>query len=676
MKLSIQLTICVILAALLAGSCRKDNLFKGKDNDIASFGLRVGNQLLKAYIQNDSIVVTAPGNLSLAGATAVIVLSERAHISPDPSTITDWTQPEKFVVTSFDGATRTFQYVLQRNVISKDGDIILMTQADVDTLAKMGLTRLNGSLTIGRPDGPDSISSLTGLSSITSIAHDLIINPTYTGKDLKGLDNLQTVGSFLIGPDPGTFTQAPLMYLKTISLPKLTEVMANVNINGVGITTLDLPALTKVDLSFQIVFVDSLTTIVLPRLQSVLQNLNIQGYFLPNSLQTISFPALTNVGADLTVSSWPSLTTVSLPVLTKTSAIRISGLSLLTSITAPKLQTALGDVDFSFNTVLTTFDVSSLQTVGGIFTFGGASTLDNLNAFKSLTAVGGDLTLSEMPALTDISGLKNLQKVGGKFILQNLLVLADDNFSSLSALKTIGGDVQISGVPFKTFNGFATTKLQSVSIDGTGLTTIRQIDLSGIDITGLVKINGLTGGAVVKGKDVLNGDIDIERSDISLSGFKQVNNFTFNYHDDDPAPSTPTSTLPVQKVSGDLSININGYHTLSLPNLASVSGMCLISTGYDIYSLTDIQAPLLTKIGGQLFVTGQNGSSPNTLMTNLNGFSSLTSVQSATIINSQALTDFTGLKNAIPSLSSANWTVNNNLYNPSYQDMVDGKYTP
>ena len=114
--------------------------------------------------------------------------------------------------------------------------------------------------------------------------------------------------------------------------------------------------------------------------------------------------------------------------------------------------------------------------------------------------------------------------------------------------------------------------------------------------------------------------------------------------------------------------------TVSMPNLASVTGDFIISTGYDVYSLTDIQAPLLTKIGGQLFVTGQNGSSPNTLMTNLNGFSSLTSAQSVTIINNQALTNFTGLKNIIPSLSAANWSVNNNLYNPSYQDMVDGKY--
>ena len=674
MKPSIQLTICVILAAFVAGSCRKDNLFKGKDNDIASFQLKAGDQYLKAYIQNDSIVVTAPGNLSLSGASAVIVLSERATISPDPSTITDWTQPQSFVVTSYDGATRTFKYVLQRNVISKDGDIILMTQADVDTLAKMGLTRLNGSLTIGRPDGTDSISSLAGLSSITSIAHNLMINPTYTGKDLKGLDNLQTVGSFLIGPDASNFVQAPVMYLKTISLPKLTEVMANVNINGVGITTLDLPALTKVDLSFQILFVDSLTTLELPKLQSVLQTLNIQGYFLPNSLQTISFPALTNVGADLTVSSWTNLTTVSLPVLTKTSSLRISGLSLLTSITAPKLQSTLGDLDLSANQALTTVDVSSLETIGGVFTLGGASTLDNLNAFKSLTSVGSDLNLSEMPSLTDISGLQGLQKVGGKFILQDLQALADDQLSGFSALKTIGGDVQISGVPFKNFTGFATTKLQSVTIDGTGLASIQQIDLSAIDITTFVKINNVTGGAAVKGKDILNGDLDIEGSDISLSGFKQVNNFIFTYHDFDPAPSTPTTTLPMQMINGTVSININGYHTLSLPNLAIVSGDFTISTGYDVYSLTDLQMPLLTKIGGALFLTGQNGSSPNTLMTNLSGFSSLTSVQGVTIINSQALADFTGIKNTIPSLSSANWSVSNNLYDPSYQDMVDGKY--
>jgi hypothetical protein len=673
MKLSIQLYIGVILAALVTGSCRKDNLFKGKDNDIASFQLKAGDQYLKAYLQNDSVVMTAPGNLSLAGATAVIVLSERATISPDPSTITDWTQPHSFVVRSYDGATRTFQYVLQRNVISKDGDIILMTQADVDTLAKMGLSRINGSLTIGKPDGPDSISSLAGLSSITNIAYDLIINPTYTGKDLKGLDNLQTVGSFQIGPDASTFTQGPLMNLKTISLPKLTEVMANVIINGVGITTLDLPALTKIDLGLQVAFVDSLTTLELPKLQSVLQSVTLQGHFLPNSLQTINFPALTNIGGDLNVSSWSNLTTVSLSALTKASSLSITGESLLTSITAPKLQSTLAGVDFSYNPVLTTLDVSSLQTIGGGFTIGGAYALDNLNGFKALSSVGGDFNLSDMQSLTDISGLKGLQKVGGNFTLQNLQVLADEELSGFSALKTIGGDVLFLAVPFKNFTGFATTQLQSVSIYGGGVTTIQQIDLSGVDIVKIL-ISGVTGGAAVKGKDVLNGDLDLESSDVSLSGFKQVNNFTFSYYDYDPAPSTPTKTLPLQKVGGDLSITIYGYSTLSLPNLASVNGICNISTGYDIYSLSDIQAPLLTKIGGMLSVGGTNSFSPNTLMTNLNGFSSLTSVQGVTIRDNQALTDFTGLKNAIPSFSAANWSASDNLYNPSYQDMVDGKY--
>jgi hypothetical protein len=674
MKLSIQLAICVILAALLTGSCRKDNLFKGKDNDIASFQLKAGSQYLKAYIQNDSIVVTAPGNLSLTGASAVIVLSERATISPDPGTVTDWTQPHSFVVTSYDGATRTFQYVLQRNVISKNGNIILMTQADVDTLASMGLTRLNGSLTIGRPDGPDSISSLAGLASITSIAYDLIINPTYTGKDLKGLDNLQTVGSFQIGPDASTFTQGPLMNLKTISLPKLTEVMANMIINGVGITTLDLPALTKVDLGMQVVFVDSLTTLQLPKLQSVLQSITLQGYFTTNSLETINFPALANVGGDFYVAQWSSLIAVQLPVLNRSSSVSIIGESLLTSITAPKLQSTVAGVDFSYNPVLTTLDVSSLQTIGGGFTIGGAYALDNLNGFKSLSSVGGDFNLSDMQALTDISGLKGLQKVGGNFALQNLPVLADEDLTGFSALKTIGGDLLFLAVPFKNFSGFATTRLQSVSIYGGGVTTIQQIDLSGVDIATKVLISGVTGGATVKGKDVLNGDLDLESSDVSLSGFKQVNNFTFSYYDYDPAPSTPTKTLALQKVGGDLNITIYGYSALSLPNLASVNGIFNISTGYDIYSLSDIQAPLLTKIGGMLSVGGTNSFAPNTLMTNLNGFSSLTSVQGVTIRDNQALTDFTGLKNAIPSFSSANWSVSDNLYDPSYQDMVDGKY--
>src|SRR5262245_44316910 len=110
MKFSNYITICLLLATLVLNSCSKDydGPFEGRDNTIASFQLKKGGLVLQAAIKQDSIVITAPGSLSLAGVTAAVVLSENAHISPDPAKVSNWEQPIDFVVTSYDGLVKTY----------------------------------------------------------------------------------------------------------------------------------------------------------------------------------------------------------------------------------------------------------------------------------------------------------------------------------------------------------------------------------------------------------------------------------------------------------------------------------------------------------------------------------------------------------------------------------------
>ena len=448
MKISKYVYIHTLLAALVFNSCsKKEGPFEGRDNTIASFQLKKGDVILTAAIKQDSIVITAPGSLSLTGVTPAVVLSEHARISPDPATVTNWEQPLDFVVTSYDGLVKTYKYVLQRNIISKDGDIVLMRQADVDTLAALQLSRINGSLTIGNPEGVDSIYSLDKLSTIKNITGELIINPTFAGKDLKGLENLETIGGFRIGTDINNYTQGPVMNLKTISFPKLTSIMSTMIVNGPGITSLQLPVLTNVDLDMQLLYLDSLKTVEFPKLQRVLQSVIFQGTFNTNALETISFPTLETIGGDFYVTSYSNLISVKLAALTKLSSISIIGEPALTTIEAPKLTTTDFHADFSYNPVLITLNLAALTKVGGQFHIENATAIDNLNGVKSLTEVGGDLNLSSLPQLQDLSSLKTVKKVGGNLFLQSLDQLTDQNLTTFVALNTVGGEVDIVSIP-------------------------------------------------------------------------------------------------------------------------------------------------------------------------------------------------------------------------------------
>ena len=719
-KLVMKRIISFFLLVLVLGGCRKDGAFKGQDNAIASFQLSMGGNVLKAYIQQDSIVVTAPGNLSLAGAVPAVVISEGAQIDPNPSSITDWEKSQKFTVTSHDGLKRMFTYVLVRNVISKNGNIILMTQADVDTLANMKLEKINGSLTIGRTNGTDSITSLAGLTSLKSVVSDLIINPTFAGKDLTGLDNLETVGGFGIGQDhtANTLDHGPVMKLKTINLPKLTEIFSNMIINGAGITSLQLPVLKKVDLGMAIVNVDSLTTIELPKLEVVLQSLNLPGASAASVLTTINFPALTSVGGDITVTSWTKLAVAKFPVLASAASFTVLGENLLTTVDASKLQTTLGAVELSFNPLLTSIDLSSLRSVGGQLhiegAYGGTAALQDLN-LKSLVSIGGNFTVGSQPMLTSLASLKSLQSVGGNFTLQNLDVLSDPNLDGFSGLKTIGGTLGIYSVPFQNWNGWGVTKVQSLTIFGTGVTTIQHIDVSKIAVSGPITFHEITGGATIKGPDVFDGTLAFEESEVVVSGFSTVHDVIYTFSGQ---PAGTALTLPFKKIINGMSVTVVGYNSLSFPNLQevdtsfsispgspmdvslpalkktgafildmaltnsdllslplleSVNGDFSVYTAFDTYSLGDIQAPKLKTVNGVLNLLPYDGYA-NTRMTNLNGFSALTSAKGVTISNNTALTDYTGLKNMIGSVGVDTWNVTGNGYDPAYQDMLDGKY--
>jgi hypothetical protein len=123
-------------------------------------------------------------------------------------------------------------------------------------------------------------------------------------------------------------------------------------------------------------------------------------------------------------------------------------------------------------------------------------------------------------------------------------------------------------------------------------------------------------------------------------------------------------------------VSSNKITTVSLPNLKSVVGNVAITGLAAAYPLATISFPALKTITGTLTITGTN----NTKFTDLSGFNALTSAAGVAISNFTQLKDFEPLKGLFtpmpaPELTADTWKITGCGYNPTYRDMVDGKYS-
>jgi hypothetical protein len=187
----------IIAFAFVACTENEADPFSGKDNYIAAFSLTQGNTVFDAAIAGDVITVTVPEGLSLNNAKATVKLSENASIYPDPAKITAWDDEALFAVTAYNGAKATYKYTVARSGVAREGTVVLETQADVDAFGQLGITFIDGNLTVGRAAGTDSITSLAPLAGLKEVAYSLTLNPTYAGTGLEGLENLERVGGTL-----------------------------------------------------------------------------------------------------------------------------------------------------------------------------------------------------------------------------------------------------------------------------------------------------------------------------------------------------------------------------------------------------------------------------------------------------------------------------------------------
>ena len=190
--------------------------------------LSVNDKTYDAVIENNTITMTVPYTVSLDGAKASFIYTPSAKIFPDPTSITDWNTERTFRVTSFNGATNDYTYVVVKDEIRSEGDVELKKNSEVAAFIESGVTIIKGNLIIGSDaENAENISDISGLSIIKEVEGTITIKNSYTGGTLTGLDNITKIGGLSIGSEENPAANETL---EMVSMTKLNEVTGNIHV--------------------------------------------------------------------------------------------------------------------------------------------------------------------------------------------------------------------------------------------------------------------------------------------------------------------------------------------------------------------------------------------------------------------------------------------------------------
>ena len=211
-----KMLLLVTVGFLMLAGCSDDDPINpipedADDNFITSVVLTVGETSYAAAIEGNDITVTVPYNVSLDGAAAEFKYTPSATIMPDPAEITDWNTERQFRVTSYNGRTNDYKYLVVKDDIREEGDVVLKTDAEVKAFADKGVTIIKGDLIVGEASGDNFVTNIEALSALTQVEGDIVINDTYKGTTLDGLENVVKIGGLHIGSTEAAST-APELY--------------------------------------------------------------------------------------------------------------------------------------------------------------------------------------------------------------------------------------------------------------------------------------------------------------------------------------------------------------------------------------------------------------------------------------------------------------------------------
>lgn len=657
----------------LAGCDKEETDFTGSDNYLNSFSLEKDGVVYNAEIVNDLVTLTIPQDADLQGAVAIYEICEMATISPDPATVADWNQACLFTVTSYSGEARNYSYSVVRDEKVSGGNVILTTQAELEAFAAENVRILDGNLIIGENMIPateyDTVKSLSSLSCLTEVRGNIVINNSFSGTSLDGLQNVRYAGNLYIGDEENAFDNGKESLL-SIEMPALETVAGVISINSGKVGRICLNALSEVMSLY--VNGKSVNEISLPLLKTVYGNLTVSSGTTASGangeITEFSLPALENVGGNLTLQTLSNLSSLSLPVLkTIYGKLNFKLMPLVETLSLPLLESVGG-------TITVPYDMSGLKNLlmpglqeAGAIDIDGRSTAPIIETvdLSSLECVNGDFTLSYLNVAS--LSLTSLLSVDGTFDLRYMQSLKE---LDLPILKTCNGTFYL------------------YYMEGPEILDISTVEnLSELSIIGSPAIKKCKVPAKV-GEIVINAASQVAEV-VPMDGLEEVENFTLsNFRNTElvlegyataikgelkiSATYASRISMPDIKTLGKLSLSFSStLKNLEMQSLEKI-GIFEIKTPLAVES---INVPRLEEVTESLLISGVSSYNQSRVsITDLDFLSSLKVAGSVTIEYCGNLTDFSGLKNVLGSISGERWSVTNCAYNPTYEDMVAGKY--
>ena len=705
-------SILIVTFSLFIAGCSDDDKMPADadDNFITTLTLTKDGKSYDAVIEGNDIVMTVPYTVDLNGATASMVYTPSAKILPNPQTVTDWDSEMIFRVTSFNGKVNEYTYKVIKSEIESDGDVVLKSQADVDAFAETKVSVIKGNLIIGNnAENAAAINTLEALSGIKEITGSLQILNNYKGEALDGLV-FTKVGGIQFGTKE---TPSPCTDTYRFRLEQLQEITGNLELNNNAVQFIEFDNLTKVEGDIYIKD-DALTTLYFPKLAEVGGDLDMSDNSVVNReygtsdikdtpLAQLEFPALENVSGKFSI-NMPS--------------------DNFQSLKLPKLQTA-GEIDFLVGWQFKTLEILEISEVNGNLLLSGRyestayakylnQTLERIVGLNNLKQVKGTLNISNFGAISELPNLSSLSLVGGVFIenlwgLQGKSTVCDlsnasfQSFNDVNPFIHIGGtafdklktkddlsnvniemsiicyaDRCIPDINFKKASDFtckfdfsnlaANEKNQTFALEEIlGDANFSVIACSGksVDLSNIKSVEGSFSFICPTAKSLDISSLEevggyfylqplMVKSPVKLDKLKSVN----------MSNGRGSRAIPTEDRSKGLFIG--GCHMdLNLPELESVGGI------FGIMNSTLINCPKLKSVSEKLFIS----TAPKCTQVSL---PVLNSVPNIKIESMGKLSDFSTFASVIEngSVTDGNWEVTGCAYNPTWQDMKDGRYKP